>query len=166
MLCPIFERNGPPIHQLRKNSAALKRTIANSNIAHATRIQGARRSFAGLAGTEDEHAAVTQIAKNFHREIDGNGTDRDGAAGDVRVAPHLFCRAKGPLKKTMQQRPGAAGCARPFVGFLHLAQDLRFADHHRIEPRDDSKQMFGAGLAIVPVKRIGVFHFFCAVSLQ
>src|SRR4051794_671638 len=72
------------------------------------------------------------------------------------MRPHLFSRAKGSLKKSMQIRAGCSGRSGGFVGLLCLAEDFRLSDHHRIETGRDAKQMLGALGIFVTVKCGGI----------
>src|SRR2546422_826998 len=77
----------------------------------------------------------------------------NGAAVDVRVRPPLFCYAEGTLKQAMKIRPRRAGRARRLVRLLDLAENLRFAHNHRVEPRRDAKKMLHGINIFIPIKR-------------
>src|SRR5262249_46276868 len=59
---------------------------------------------------------------------------------------------KGPLKKTMQQRPGAPRFARERVRFLDLAEDFRFAHDYGIQAAHDSEKMPHTLLSLVAIE--------------
>src|SRR6185437_15095984 len=44
--------------------------------------------------------------------------------------------------------------ARSLIGIFHLAEDLRLAQHHRIEPGRDAKQMAYRGLILVQIEEL------------
>ena len=55
----------------------------------------------------------------------------------------------------MQDEADAARLGRLRVRELELAEDLRLADHHRIEARTDAKQMADGVAAVEMVERVG-----------
>jgi hypothetical protein len=63
---------------------------------------------------------------------------------DARRCGCRCARAWPPLKlcwNSRSRRNPARRRRAPLVGFLHLAEDLRLAQHHRIEPGGDAEQM-------------------------
>ena len=58
---------------------------------------------------------------------------------DFRAAAHFLGDGKTALEQLVQIRAQAAGLVGRADGVLDLPQDLRFAQHHRIEPGGDAE---------------------------
>ena len=59
------------------------------------------------------------------------------------------------MKGTMQHQPGGARLGRVTVRQLELAEDLRLADHHRVETGADAEQMAHRVAALEAIERAG-----------
>ena len=60
---------------------------------------------------------------------------------DVGLAAHLFSDGEGSLEELIEHGPQTTGIAREPFGLFHLAQNLRLAQHHRIQPARHAKRM-------------------------
>ena len=90
-----------------------------------------------FAGSQEQHAAVFELAEDTAGEVDRDVADTDLAAGDARLSAALA--AWKFFKQAIEYRAGALGSLSTGIGILHLPQDLGFADHLRVEPRRDSR---------------------------
>ena len=96
-------------------------------------------------GADDQHAAPLQTAEDLPRERDRREADRHGAFAQCCLGAHALADAERPPENVPEDRPDT-----PFVGgrlarILHLAENLRLADHERIEPRRHAKQVRDRG---------------------
>ena len=57
------------------------------------------------------------------------------------VDANLFGDRERALKQMIQHQAQPAGVARELLGFLHLSEDLRLSQHHRIESAGDAEGM-------------------------
>jgi hypothetical protein len=57
------------------------------------------------------------------------------------LGPHALGDRECRLEQAIEQRPGRAGVLCRAVGILELAEDLRLAEHHRVESRRDRERM-------------------------
>ncbi len=82
-----------------------------------------------------------EVAEDAHRQVDGDAADADRARTELRLGPyplgHAECARHAPPEHA-PQRAGGAGC---LVRALHLPEDLRLAEDHRVEARRDAEDM-------------------------
>ena len=83
-----------------------------------------------------------QIGVHPPREAHRGGCERDCIGADPGLGTYALGRRKGGLKQLVEPRPGAARLVRDAVGVLQLPEDLRLAEHHRIESRGDAEGVF------------------------
>src|SRR5688500_9590157 len=94
-----------------------------------------------LARADEEDALVLEAWVNARRQLDGGGGHRDARRADARGGTDLLRHCERALEQAMQQ---ASQRARRFRGarrLLHLAEDLRLADDHRVEAGGDAERM-------------------------
>jgi hypothetical protein len=60
---------------------------------------------------------------------------------DLRFGPHALGDRERSLEQPVQQRTCRAGVLCRAISLLELAQDLRLANHHRVEPGGDGERM-------------------------
>ena len=104
-----------------------------------------------LAGTDEQHLLVGDALEDTLGEAHRRGRHRDDVGADRRRRAHVLGHRKRALEQLVQRRSQRAGFARDAHGFLHLPEDLRFAEHHRIEPAGDAE-----GMAHRIMVRVGV----------
>jgi hypothetical protein len=106
-----------------------------------------------LAGADEQHLDVAQIFEQLRRQPHRGGRHADAVGADLGGWCALPWPPKAALEQLVQRGAQRAG----FVGFahrlLHLAQDLRLAQHHRIQPRGHAEGVAG-GIAVL--QHIGV----------
>ena len=115
--CSAFSNVRPP------------RTLARAPDVHHL----ARRELAHLAGADEQHRAVAQLAEDLPRELDGDVRDGHGVAADRGLGARALRRGDRAVAQRVQHRAEAARLLRGLVRLLHLAEDLRLAEHHRVE---------------------------------
>ena len=89
----------------------------------------------GLAGADQQHPALGQVAEAALGELDGDRGDRDAALADRGLGPRALAGGQGAAEEAVQDRAGRALDQRELVGALHLALDLGLAEDHRVEAR-------------------------------
>src|SRR5690606_3562444 len=105
----------------------------------------------GLLGhvprTDDEYGATDELAEDARRQIDRDGRDARRPSCDFGFAAYPFGALDRERHASIEHgadRPALLGLR---VGGLHLAEDLRLADHHRLEAGGDAKNVpRGVGL--------------------
>lgn len=118
---------------LGEQAGALQGAVGHHDALHALLEQVARDQGDGLAGADQQRLAAVQVAEDLlgqaHRgERHGHRVLADGGIGADGLR-----RTEGGLEQAAEQRTDGAGLARDGVGRLHLAEDLRLAEDHRVE---------------------------------
>jgi hypothetical protein len=112
-----------------------------------------------LAGADEQHADVAQVLEQLRRQPHRGG----GHADAVRADLGGWCAPPWPPKAALEQLVQRGAQRAGFVGLahrlLHLAQDLRLAQHHRIQPGGHAEGVArGFGVTdhrLVVLRRIG-----------
>jgi len=120
------------------------RTIGHRQAAGAARNQRARSLFARVARADDQHLAVAKAAENLFRQLHGDRPDGDAAALDVGLGADVFGDVEGALKGPVEPGAGMAMLAGQLIRLFKLAQNLRFPEHHRIQPAGHAEKMLDA----------------------
>ena len=105
---------------MRRRPSACRWRAASAMVSPAPTISAVRFSKLGEHGLGHRH---------------GGGGDRHGVGADLRLGAHALGDREGRLEQAVQHRAGRAGVLRGAVGVLELAEDLRLAEHHRVEAR-------------------------------
>ncbi|MCW0417707.1 hypothetical protein NB689_003461 [Xanthomonas sacchari] len=95
----------------------------------------------GLAGADQQHGGFAEPGEGTLRQAHRGGGDRDRIGAHAGVGARALGHREGLLEQAVQaaaHRPMFA-CQRP--GVLHLAEDLRLAQHHRVQPGGDPEQV-------------------------
>ena len=121
---------------------------SNERLAHKDRARAAgdealRGDAAHFARTDDHHLAVLEVAEDFLREIHGDIADRGGAMLDGRLGADFLAHAEGALEEAVKHAGGGSRVERRLIGMLHLAEDLGFPEHHRVQAADHPAQVAG-----------------------
>ena len=134
--CSAFSNVRPP------------RTVARAPVPHHL----PRRELAHLARADEQHRAVAQLAEDLPRELDRDVRDRDRVAADRGLGARALGGGDRPVAQRVQHRAQAARLLRGLVGLLHLPEDLRLAEHHRVEARRHAEGVAHRRLALEPVE--------------
>jgi len=137
----ILELDGLTVEPLRQSDGAFVGAIGDKDRSAAMRHQMPGREFAHLARPDDENVLALQRTENllgqFHRDR-SNGNRRRSHRS---LAAHAFGDGKGASEELIElssnRADGAGGC----IGLFHLPQNLRFADHHRIQARSHTEDV-------------------------
>ena len=122
-------------------SACAGRAAGDHDLGDALAAQVLRGERADLAGADDEHAASFETAENLARQRDRGKADRHGAFAERRLGADPLADAERPVERLAQERSGAVTLGGGLEGVLHLSEDLRLADHERIESRRHAEQV-------------------------
>jgi len=114
----------------------------------------------GLAGTYQQNGGVFQAGKRVLGNPHRRGGDRDRVGAHAGIGSRPFGDREGLLEQAVELLADNPAVMRQRPGILHLAQDLRFAQHHRIQPGGDPEQMpdsLTVGMLVqVAIKRAGM----------
>lgn len=105
----------------------------------------------GLAGADQQCLAALQIAENLFRQAHRGKGHGNRVFADGGVGAHLLGGAEGGLEQPPQQRANGSGLTRHGVGGFHLPEDLRFAQHQRVQPRGDTHHVTNGRIVFVHI---------------
>ena len=122
---------------------------------HALRLglgQVARGQFDGFAGADQQHGGFVQAGEVVLRQPHCDGRHRYRIGADAGVGAGALGGGEGLLEQPVQLSAQRPGLARGGPCLFDLAQNLRLAQHQRIQPAGDPEQVaHGVGVA-VPVQ--------------
>jgi hypothetical protein len=135
--------------EVRRELVAVGLAVRGQDDLGAARPQVSRRLLADLACADHQDAAAVEIAEDLLGECRRSGGDGRRALADRRLRPHLSSRVQCIPEETVEQQSG-----RPvLVGRAHLAEDLAFARHERVQPGGDAEEMECGRTIAEPVQR-------------
>jgi len=102
-----------------------------------------------LAGAEHEHAPTTDRPEHLLGERRGGVAPRHAGPADGRLGPDPLRHLEDAAERAVQLAPADPRLDRARVRLLHLAQDLRLAQHRRLEARGDPQHV---AERVVPVQ--------------
>ncbi len=114
----------------------------------------ARGQFDGVAGADQQHAGLLEVGKHLLGQAHRGERDRHRVRADAGVGAHALGHREGVLQQPVHRR---LQCLRPacqLVGVLHLAEDLRLAQHHRVQPGGDAEHVAYRVVFIVPIQEL------------
>ncbi|MCY1236029.1 hypothetical protein D9M72_486650 [compost metagenome] len=127
--------------------AALDGAVGHHDLARLLRGKVRRAQLDHLARADKQHALGRDAFKNPLRQPHRGRGHRYGMRADLGLAAHFLGHREGALEQLVQVRPQRAGLAGRAHRVLELAQDLGFAQHHRIQPAGHAEGMaHGFGL--------------------
>ena len=102
-------------------------------------LQVTSRKFACLACANDQHRLVGEVVERALGDINCDRGNADVAFRDHRLAAHALAALHCLTEQARKNHVHAPGVAGLFECGAHLADDLLFAQNHRIKRRDDDK---------------------------
>ncbi|MNL07970.1 hypothetical protein D3C87_1286700 [compost metagenome] len=123
---------------LGQQTGPFQSAVGNDDALDAQFVQMAGDQSDGLAGADQQSLTALQITENLLGQADGGKRHRYRVFTDGGVGAYLFGGIEGCLKQPPQQRPDGAGLAGHGVGRFHLTENLRLAQHQRVEPGGDA----------------------------
>ena len=115
-------------------TGALQGAVGDDDALDALIVQVARHQADGLAGADQQRLAAVQVGEDLFGQADRGEGHGHRVLADGGIGAHGFRGAEGGLEQTAEQRADGAGLTRHGVGGLELAENLRLAQHHRVEP--------------------------------
>ncbi len=112
---------------------------------------------AHFAGPDHEYRLVVEPGEDLPGQVDGRAADAETAGGDARGGVDVLGDRQGLLEERVE--PLARGAGRPggFERLAGLADDLRLAEHHRVDRAGHPEQVPHRLQVFVGVKRVGEF---------
>ena len=94
-----------------------------------------------FAGTDEQNVQLGQVFEQLPGQSHRRGGHADGVRADLGGGAHFLGHRKRALEHLVQggtQRAGRVGFTH---GLLHLPQNLRLAQHHRVQAAGDAEGM-------------------------
>ena len=152
-----------PKRAASERGGARRRAVRDARHCESALHQRIQRELDHLAGADKQRRFVGQRLEDLLGQLHGDARNRNGAIRDCGLVAHALRGAESALVEARQNRAtGAAGDGRA-VGVLHLAENLRLADHLRIRRARHAKQVLHCGGIVQLVER--ALEFGCARRL-
>src|SRR5882724_10999960 len=135
LLNKLFQRSFAVAKEVRSNTGIGANVV--SMAAAAVRLAG--RIVPSLA--DEEVLRIGEARKYPACEPPRCGGHRDDVGADSGVAAYLLRHRERALEEFVEERSECAGGLGDAGRLLHLAQDLRFADHHGVEAGGDAERV-------------------------
>ena len=94
-----------------------------------------------LAGADEQAGLLLDAGEDPLGQPHRGSGHRHRVGADLGAGAHLLGHRKGALEQLVQQQAEGAGLLGGLHRLFHLAEDLRFAQHHRIEPGRDAERV-------------------------
>ena len=143
LLGQLLEADGAAVEALGQPDRAVVVAVGDEDGADAAGDQGPGDQLGGLAGADDQHPAVGEVAERPPRQLDRDRGNRDALLADPGLLAGAAAGGEGAAEEAVEDRPGAALDQGQLVGAFDLALDLGLADDHRVEPGGDPQQVAG-----------------------
>ena len=120
---------------------ALQRAVGDGDAGRILRREVRGTQLDHFAGPDEQHLLLVQAGKDPRRELDRSRRHRHAVRANARGRAHFLGDRKRALKQLVQhgaQRPRVFRRARRL---LHLTEDLRLPQHHRVQTGCDAKRV-------------------------
>ncbi len=141
LLGQLVEADRGAVEALGEADRAVVVAVGDEDSCDAAGDQRLGDQLGGLAGADDEDAAVGEVAERPSRQLDRDGGDRDAGLADPGLLPGAAAGAERAAEEAVEDRPGGALDHRQLVGAFDLALDLGLAEDHRVEPGGHLQQV-------------------------
>ena len=131
-----------------------ERPAGDRDLADLLRAQVLAGELRHFAGAQDQHVQAREVAEDLAAERDRRVTDRDGPFAQPGLGPHALADGEGGVEQPGRDRARVLQSARGRERLLHLPENLRLADHERVEPGGHPEQMAG-GLGALQHEDVG-----------
>jgi len=108
--------------------------------------------FDGLAGTDQQHGRFTEPGKTVLRQAYRDGRHRHRIRADTGIGARALGGGEGLLEQAIQLPAECPGLARGGPRLFHLPEDLRLAQHQRIQAGGDPEQVAHGVAVVMPVQ--------------
>ena len=127
------------VEAVRQFLAPFHGAVGNRDAFRVLRGKVCGAQFDHFAGADEQYVLFGDLVEDALRQAHGGGRHGHAVGADFRAAAHFLGDRKAALEQLVQIRAQAARFVGRADGILDLPQDLRFAQHHRIEPGGDAE---------------------------
>ena len=143
LLGELVEAHGAAVEAVGEADRAVVVAVGDEDRLDALGGERAGGQLRGLAGADDEHAAVLEVADRPLRELDRDRGDRHRPLRDPGLRAGALAGPERGAEDPVEDRAGRALDQGELVGALDLALDLGLADDHRVESGGDPEEVLG-----------------------
>ena len=143
LLRQLLEPDGAAGEALRQPDRAVVVTVGDEDRGDAAGDQRLGDQLGGLAGADDEDAALGEVAEGAARQLDRDRRDRETLLADPGLLAGAAAGGERGAEEAVEDRPGRTLDQRQLIGAFDLPLDLRLADDHRVEAGGDAQQVAG-----------------------
>jgi hypothetical protein len=147
-----IQRHGAGLQFLRQFLGRLAAAVQDQQLGDIMVAEVASAQLHHFPGAHQHHRVAVQVAEDLPGEHDGRVGHRHGVIADAGTGADVLGGRESMLEQAIQHRPQRAGLVRLLPGLFQLAQDLRFAQHQRVQSAGDADQVAGRFLAFVRVE--------------
>ena len=108
----------------------------------AVRVQMPRGQRNRFARADEQRRVLLEALEHGARQSHRRRGDRHGIRADARLRAHALGDRESRLQQAIEIRPGDALIERGAIGIFQLAEDLRLAEHQRVQAAGDGEHMF------------------------
>ena len=128
------------VQLVRQALGVVRRAVGDDDLAGAGATQGRAGQCAHRSRPDEEHAAALERPDRGDRTLQPDRDQRTAGTVDPGLAVRPLADPERGLEQLVQGRPGPVVTGRR-VGLAQLPEDLRLADHHRVQPAGDLEQV-------------------------
>ncbi len=136
-----IERQGKPVNRFGQLRRVLPRPVHDADFAHPARMEKLCRQRRHLAGAKDRDGDPLQPVQLLLGEIDGRMGNGHAVSRDVRFRPRALADPERIKCQPLQHRADRLTLPGMIERILDLRQDLRLAEHHRVEATRDPENV-------------------------
>jgi len=140
-LADLVELDGVAREARRQCLAAFQRAVGDGEPLRFARGKVRSAQFDHFTGADEQHLLFGNVLEDALGQVYGCRRHRYDVGADGGSGAHLLRHGEGLLEQLVQQRAHRAGILRHACRMLHLAEDLRLAQHHRIEAAGDAEHV-------------------------
>ena len=148
----LVEPDRGPFELLGEAHRALVRPVRDEDTLRARGEQVTRRQLAHLPGPDEHHRLVREVSEDLPRELHRGVGDGDRAVGQPGLRADPLGHRERLREELVEHRTDRLELAGVPVGVLHLPEDLRLPEDHRIEAAGDAEQVTNRLFAEVVVE--------------
>ncbi len=147
------QAKGPAPHPGGEGLSPVPGPVGHQDLGDPRLGQGGDHPATGVAGTEHQDAPALQRPEAFGGEGDGGLGHRRDVPGDARLCAHPLADLEGVAEQHVERRPGGALDGRHVPCRFDLAEDLRLAEHGRVDTGGHTEQV-GHGPGVVELVEV------------
>jgi hypothetical protein len=107
------------------------------------------------ARADEQGRVLPEVGEELLREGHRRVGDGHRAGADLGIRAYLFCDREGVLEQLRELLADGPGALCVAVGVLQLAEDLRLAEDHRVQPASHPEDVPQRGVVVQLEQRIG-----------